>query len=172
MELPSCSCCGIHTYPVNGGTERPLTQPSPQRQSETDRAKQSFVVLPISDPRFDRLKVTYDQLADHRATRKFRTVLQHRGADYHLYPNLVLPTAPGTVPGPDSEPHVVVCSACFARLPRPKATSAVSCSGAHPPAETNMDSSSDSDSSMPRSRRTTLVMAAPHPSPCPYPTIQ
>ena len=36
-ELPSCSCCGIRSYPVKGGLERPLTQPAPQRQSEPRR---------------------------------------------------------------------------------------------------------------------------------------
>ena len=77
-------------------------------------------------------------------------MLRHRGADYHLYPNLVLPAAPGSAPGPDSEPHVVVCSACFSRLPCPKAASAVSGS-TRPPAESESDKdcSSDSDSSEP-----------------------
>ena len=119
-ELPSCACCGLRTYPVNGGVEHPLTEPAPAKQSEAARAKQSFVVLPIGDSRFERLKVTEEQLAEHGATRQYRTVFRHGGADYHLYPQLILPAAPGSAPGPDQEPHVVVCSACFSRLPRPK----------------------------------------------------
>ena len=151
-ELPSCSCCGIRSYPVKGGLERPLTQPAPPRQSEAARARQSYVVLPISDPRFERLKVTEAQRHEHSATRRYRTVLEHEGTQYHLYPKLVLPAPPGSAPGPGSEPHVVLCAACFSRLPRPKSTraSASPAAGSKRPragAESDMEcDSSDSDS--------------------------
>ena len=122
------------------------------------------MTLPISDPRFERLKVTEKQRRDHSSTRRYRTVFEFKHNDgtlthYHLYPKLVLPAAPGSASGPDSdsatlEPHVVVCAACLSRLPRPKATlaSAARAAGSkRPRAESDMEcdssaSGSDSDS--------------------------
>ena len=144
-ELPSCACCGLRTYPVNGGVEHPLTEPLPAKQSEANRAKQSFVVLPISDPRFERLKVTEEQRAAHRDPRRYRTVFRHGGADYHLYPQLLLPAAPGSEPGPGQEPHVVVCSACFSRLPKPKSRQAPAPAVGSKRSLADLDAASESD---------------------------
>jgi len=112
-ELPSCSCCGIRSYPFKGGEEAPLTRPEPLKQSENQRAKQSFVVLPISDPRFEALKVTPEQKEANRTTRQYRTVYHHNRTDYHLYPRLVLPTAP--VAGPVFVPDPFAPSALRAK---------------------------------------------------------
>ena len=168
-ELPSCSCCGIRTYPDNSGTERPLTRPGPK--SETARSKQSFVVLPISDPRFDRLKVTEEQLTEHRATRRYRTVFRHNRTDYHLYPDLVLPAAPGSAAEPDSEPHLVVCSACFSRLPRPKPASATAPGSKRSRAGSDSDDGDSDSSNSDQDERATESKDSDEPPPLPHNSV-
>ena len=111
-ELPSCSCCGIRNFPDEGGTEHPLTCAT----GEDD----SFVTLPITDPRFDALKLTDDQRTDRESDRArgFRTVYAYRRDLYHLYPHLLLP-GPAAPHRPEPCPYLVVCSACLSKLPSP-----------------------------------------------------
>jgi len=49
--------------------------------------------------------VTPEQAEAHRSTRQYRTVYRHNRADYHLYPRLVLPTAPVAGPAFVPDPH-------------------------------------------------------------------